>query len=99
MQCSKSCGKGVRNRQIWCRNTVRDVSVVDDYCAHLKKPKTTKQCERTNCPFVWVEGEWSQVRTYLYPLSNIILSQITVCFSIVVFLLKLQILAVLEELQ
>ncbi|KAF5279337.1 hypothetical protein FQR65_LT15410 [Abscondita terminalis] len=59
-RCSKSCGKGVKSRVVRCIDTVNAVTVVDQFCYRLKKPKTTRDCEKNNCDYVWVEGLWSQ---------------------------------------
>lgn len=58
--CSNACGKGTRTRIIRCIDMVNAVTVVDEFCGRLKKPKTTRDCERTNCNYVWLEGVWSQ---------------------------------------
>ncbi|KAJ8921175.1 hypothetical protein NQ315_013647 [Exocentrus adspersus] len=58
-QCSNTCGKGTRRRHIECEDSLNDITVVDSLCKHLKKPKTTKPCERYACKYAWIESYWS----------------------------------------
>ncbi|XP_045465321.1 A disintegrin and metalloproteinase with thrombospondin motifs 9 isoform X2 [Harmonia axyridis] len=57
-ECSSHCGKGVRNRNVTCEDKLNDIILVDQFCKGLK-PKKSKPCERFNCPFTWIENDWS----------------------------------------
>ncbi|GIY63961.1 a disintegrin and metalloproteinase with thrombospondin motifs 9 [Caerostris extrusa] len=55
-KCSKSCGGGVRRRQVACYD---DLGKHSQKCDMEKKPADTSQCNLENCPY-WILGEWSQ---------------------------------------
>ncbi|XP_044763903.1 A disintegrin and metalloproteinase with thrombospondin motifs 9 isoform X2 [Coccinella septempunctata] len=57
-ECSSSCGKGMRYRNVTCEDKLNDIILVDQYCKS-SKPKTSKPCERFNCSFTWIESDWS----------------------------------------
>lgn len=58
--CSKSCGRGVKTRLVSCIDVARNVTFVEHYCKHLKKPKTSRNCYRSECNFIWQEGPWTE---------------------------------------
>ena len=61
-QCSKSCGKGVKLRGVYCVNLGVDGATVNDRrCKSRKKPQEKKYCNKFTCPFKWISGEWSEV--------------------------------------
>ncbi|XP_077132057.1 A disintegrin and metalloproteinase with thrombospondin motifs 9 isoform X1 [Ranitomeya variabilis] len=56
--CSVSCGRGVKNRVVYC--VAKDGSNVgNDYCKHLAKPNIQKKCRGGRCP-KWKAGEWGK---------------------------------------
>ncbi|CAG9862410.1 unnamed protein product [Phyllotreta striolata] len=57
--CSNFCGKGTKRRHVQCEDALNELTVVDAFCKHAKKPKTTRPCERYSCKFAWIEGYWS----------------------------------------
>lgn len=56
-QCSKSCGSGVRQRAVVCRNELGEESQY--YCDYLTKPNETLECNTHSCP-VWNYGAWTK---------------------------------------
>ncbi|XP_071481500.1 A disintegrin and metalloproteinase with thrombospondin motifs 9-like [Diadema antillarum] len=66
-QCSESCGGGVKQREVWCRDN-RGAEVSDEYCRQTRaRPSTTKKCSPDPCPqpifdkrAFWVEGTWAE---------------------------------------
>ncbi|KAI2648669.1 A disintegrin and metalloproteinase with thrombospondin motifs 9 [Labeo rohita] len=59
VQCSASCGKGIKERQIVCVDQNR-TQIEDDGCAHLTPPRTQKVCRAGPCP-AWRAHQWRAV--------------------------------------
>lgn len=58
-QCSVSCGRGHKQRNVYCM--AKDGSHLEsDYCKHLAKPNGHRKCRGGRCP-KWKAGAWSQV--------------------------------------
>lgn len=58
-QCSVSCGRGHKQRNVYCM--AKDGSHLEsDYCKHLAKPNGHRKCRGGRCPR-WKAGAWSQV--------------------------------------
>lgn len=58
-QCSVSCGRGHKQRNVYC--LAKDGSHLEsDYCKHLAKPNGHRKCRGGRCP-KWKAGAWSQV--------------------------------------
>lgn len=58
-QCSVSCGRGHKQRNVYCM--AKDGSHLEgDYCKHLPKPNGHRKCRGGRCP-KWKAGAWSQV--------------------------------------
>ncbi|RXN17868.1 A disintegrin and metallo ase with thrombospondin motifs 20 [Labeo rohita] len=55
-ECSASCGKGIKERQIVCVDQNR-TQIEDDGCAHLTPPRTQKVCRAGPCP-AWRAHQW-----------------------------------------
>jgi len=56
-QCSKSCGRGERQREIYC--VFNNQNVVDNsFCSGEKSPVSKEVCNVDACP-AWTVGEWS----------------------------------------
>lgn len=60
--CSRSCGKGIRERRVVCANKMDDIKtrVADGSCQQPKLP-TTEHCNVHACP-QWKAFGWSGVR-------------------------------------
>ncbi|XP_034983887.2 A disintegrin and metalloproteinase with thrombospondin motifs 20 isoform X1 [Zootoca vivipara] len=56
--CSVSCGKGVKDRDIYCVNNFQ-IKLGDNVCQHLKKPRTHKVCRASRCPG-WKANRWNE---------------------------------------
>ncbi|XP_077790786.1 A disintegrin and metalloproteinase with thrombospondin motifs 20 isoform X1 [Podarcis muralis] len=56
--CSVSCGKGVKDRDIYCVNNFQ-IKLGDNMCQHLKKPRTHKVCRAARCPG-WKANKWNE---------------------------------------
>lgn len=71
LQCSKSCGTGHQRRRVECTmrrgNHGPEVTVKDEQCSRLglRKPRSQRPCRRFACNFIWQEGPWSEVSSYL----------------------------------
>ncbi|RZC37361.1 A disintegrin and metalloproteinase with thrombospondin motifs 9-like, partial [Asbolus verrucosus] len=59
-RCSTTCGEGQKHRQVVCEDVKLKRTLVDQFCDHLPKPKTTSRCEKYGCPYVWIATPWSQ---------------------------------------
>ncbi|XP_065566975.1 A disintegrin and metalloproteinase with thrombospondin motifs 9-like isoform X2 [Artemia franciscana] len=58
-ECSRSCGKGIKSRDVYCSDSGgRRISLY--YCDPLTKKSSTKKCNPKPCPFSWRAGEWSE---------------------------------------
>lgn len=56
MKCSKSCGGGLRIREIYCVFNHQNV-VENSYCSSIM-PISNEKCNDFSCP-TWVVNEWS----------------------------------------
>lgn len=68
LQCSKSCGGGIKERRVdciirWLNGDMKEQKVNDEECTRFgfNKPKTQRPCQRIPCDFTWKEGSWSEV--------------------------------------
>ncbi|CAJ1048430.1 A disintegrin and metalloproteinase with thrombospondin motifs 18 isoform X2 [Xyrichtys novacula] len=66
-QCSKSCGRGLRRRSVFCRSTdpgTKMVVVPDSMCRHHHKPKAQETCVLRRCPknerLQWIPTPWGE---------------------------------------
>ncbi|XP_076142760.1 A disintegrin and metalloproteinase with thrombospondin motifs 18 isoform X1 [Alosa pseudoharengus] len=66
-QCSKTCGRGVHKRSVFCRSTdpgARAVVVPDSMCKLHHKPKAQETCVLARCPknerLQWVTTAWGE---------------------------------------
>ena len=58
LQCSKSCGNGIRKRVVAC--VANNIIVSDSKCDLALKPYHMESCSVFPCPF-WRYGQWSEV--------------------------------------
>uniref|UniRef100_A0A8D2ISN2 ADAM metallopeptidase with thrombospondin type 1 motif 20 n=1 Tax=Varanus komodoensis TaxID=61221 RepID=A0A8D2ISN2_VARKO len=56
--CSASCGKGLKDREVYCVNNFQ-IKLGDDECNHLRKPRTHKVCKSVRCP-EWKATRWNE---------------------------------------
>lgn len=68
-QCSKSCGRGLRKRTVFCRSTdpgAHAVVVPDSMCRQHHRPKAQETCVLRRCPrndrLQWIPTPWGEVR-------------------------------------
>ncbi|XP_070686641.1 A disintegrin and metalloproteinase with thrombospondin motifs 18 [Pempheris klunzingeri] len=66
-QCSKTCGRGLRKRSVFCRSTdpgAKAVVVPDSMCRQHHKPKPQETCVLRRCPknerLQWVPTPWGE---------------------------------------
>lgn len=62
-ECSVSCGPGVQQRQLQCRQSFgnRSTMVHPQRCANLTPPDSTQACQLRLCSHWEVSSDWSQV--------------------------------------
>ncbi|XP_051573018.1 A disintegrin and metalloproteinase with thrombospondin motifs 18-like [Myxocyprinus asiaticus] len=66
-QCSKTCGRGLKKRSVFCRSTDpgdRAVVVPDSMCKLHLKPKAQETCVLSRCPknehLQWITTAWGE---------------------------------------
>ncbi|KAM3625506.1 uncharacterized protein V6R79_013133 [Siganus canaliculatus] len=66
-QCSKTCGRGLRKRSVFCRSTdpgAKAVVVPDSMCRQHHKPKAQETCILRRCPknerLQWIPTPWGE---------------------------------------
>uniref|UniRef100_A0A5F8G1Q7 A disintegrin and metalloproteinase with thrombospondin motifs 18 n=1 Tax=Monodelphis domestica TaxID=13616 RepID=A0A5F8G1Q7_MONDO len=63
-QCSKTCGRGVKKRAIYCQSAVRGDVLPDNMCDSVPKPEVQEGCVLGRCPrndrLQWVVSSWSE---------------------------------------
>lgn len=72
-ECSVSCGPGVQQRQLQCRQSFGDRSTMvhPQRCADLTQPVLTQPCQLRLCSHWEVSSNWSQVGPqHMYAASN-----------------------------
>lgn len=61
LQCSKSCGSGHRRRALQCVDHNQQ-EVHEMYCVNQIRPPDIESCNTHVCEFIWITGEWTEVR-------------------------------------
>lgn len=61
LQCSVSCGRGTKRREIACVYQ-NQTKIDEEICSHLPRPRTEKACRARGCPG-WKANRWREVRT------------------------------------
>ncbi|XP_025963433.2 A disintegrin and metalloproteinase with thrombospondin motifs 18 isoform X2 [Dromaius novaehollandiae] len=65
-QCSKTCGRGVKKRDVYCKSTSlpKQKILPDSMCSRDQKPETQQTCVLGRCPkndrLQWVVSSWSE---------------------------------------
>ncbi|XP_055504807.1 A disintegrin and metalloproteinase with thrombospondin motifs 18 [Leucoraja erinacea] len=66
-QCSKTCGRGMRKRNVYCRSTnptSKPHTVLDSLCMLDSKPKSQEICVVRRCPkndrLRWITSAWTE---------------------------------------
>ncbi|XP_015223843.1 A disintegrin and metalloproteinase with thrombospondin motifs 18 isoform X2 [Lepisosteus oculatus] len=66
-QCSKTCGRGLKKRNVYCRSTdpsAKPLILPDTMCKLHEKPKSQETCVLRRCPkndrLQWVTSPWSE---------------------------------------
>lgn len=57
-QCPVTCGKGMKQRQVWCQQS--EDPVRDGFCNTSTKPESLRPCELRACAS-WHVGPWGSV--------------------------------------
>ncbi|KAH0513277.1 A disintegrin and metalloproteinase with thrombospondin motifs 18 [Microtus ochrogaster] len=62
-QCSKTCGRGVRRREVLCKNSAEE-TVSESLCSGSPRPESQEGCVLGRCPknnrLQWVTSSWSE---------------------------------------
>uniref|UniRef100_A0A3B3X953 Peptidase M12B domain-containing protein n=1 Tax=Poecilia mexicana TaxID=48701 RepID=A0A3B3X953_9TELE len=66
VQCSKTCGRGIRSRESYCMNNLGR-RLVDRECSDYERA-VTEPCNDQPCP-KWTVSEWSEVGSHKYTLK------------------------------
>ena len=61
LQCSVTCGSGHKLRTVECIDTEHDHPVNASLCDDHDRPKRKRRCSKNTCPYMWVDGDWSEV--------------------------------------
>ncbi|XP_007516708.2 A disintegrin and metalloproteinase with thrombospondin motifs 18 isoform X1 [Erinaceus europaeus] len=63
-QCSKTCGRGVRKREVLCKSSDTGGNVSESLCSSTLKPASQEGCVLGRCPknnrLQWVVSSWSE---------------------------------------
>ena len=65
LQCSKTCGRGVRKRDVLCKSSPTAEEVPEALCSSIPRPESQEGCVLGRCPknnrLQWVVSSWSEV--------------------------------------
>uniref|UniRef100_A0A3Q2XJ49 Uncharacterized protein n=1 Tax=Hippocampus comes TaxID=109280 RepID=A0A3Q2XJ49_HIPCM len=63
-QCSKSCGRGLRKRSVFCQSADPGAVVPDSMCRQNQRPKAQESCVLRRCPkndkLQWTLTSWGE---------------------------------------
>lgn len=71
-QCSKTCGRGVKKRDVYCKSTGSPKAKIlpESMCSGDNKPESQQTCVLGRCPkndrLQWVISSWSEVKCCSY---------------------------------
>lgn len=64
LKCSKTCGRGMRRREVLCKNSAAE-TVSESLCPGSLRPESQEGCVLGRCPknnrLQWVTSSWSEV--------------------------------------
>lgn len=69
LQCSVSCGRGTKQREIACVYQ-NQTKIEEEHCSHLPRPRTQKACRARGCPS-WKANRWREVCLLFSPSHKI----------------------------
>lgn len=58
-QCSVPCGRGEKNRLVFCGRKGGD-ALLSGQCPQAQKPSSSRACNNGKCQATWVTSEWSK---------------------------------------
>lgn len=61
-QCTRTCGEGARYRRVLCVDEDKGGEVHGRHCDSSKRPADRESCSLQPCEYIWITGEWSEVR-------------------------------------
>lgn len=62
LQCTRTCGEGARYRRVLCVDEDKGGEVHGGLCDPSKRPADRESCSVQPCEYIWITGEWSEVR-------------------------------------
>lgn len=68
LQCSVSCGRGIKHREIACVYQ-NQTKIEEEHCSHLPRPRTQKACRARGCPG-WKANRWREVGFALLAIAS-----------------------------
>nr|XP_033799394.1 A disintegrin and metalloproteinase with thrombospondin motifs 18 [Geotrypetes seraphini] len=72
-QCSKTCGRGIKNREVYCKqfSTLEPKVLSESMCEQELKPESQQSCVLVRCPkndkLQWTVTSWSECSTTCGP--------------------------------
>lgn len=82
-QCSKTCGRGLKKRSVFCRSTdpgAKAVVVPDSMCRQHHRPKAQETCVLRRCPknerLQWIPTPWGEVGTKRHEAQGAVASEV-----------------------
>lgn len=89
LQCSKTCGRGLRKRSVFCSSTdpgAKAVVVPDSMCRQHHKPKAQETCVLRRCPknerLQWIPTPWGEVGRKRHEALGAVTIKVTCCFQL-----------------
>ena len=66
LQCSRTCGKGIKRRAVGCFSMTTRKQITDEACEPKLRPATQLECTIKSCipEARWRKGSWGKVRIF-----------------------------------